>query len=170
MKLALGIGWMASLTRWTWVSVNFRSWWWTGRHGVLRFMGSQRVRHDWVTDLIWSLIFLKRSLVFRILLFSSISLHWSLRKVFLYFLLFFGTLHSNGYIFPFLLCLSFLFSQLFVRPPQTTILPFCISFSWGWCWFLSRVQCHKPASVVLQVLCLSDLISWIYSIIIRDLI
>ena len=46
-------------------------------------------------------------------------------------LLFFGTLHSNGNIFPFLLCFSLLFiSQLFVRPPQTTILPFCISFLW----------------------------------------
>ena len=43
--------------------------------------------------------------------------------------LFFGTLHSNGYIFPFLLCLSLLFfSQLFARPPQTTTLPFCIYF------------------------------------------
>ena len=38
----------------TWVSVNSRSWWWTGRPGVLRFMGSQRVGHDWATDLIWS--------------------------------------------------------------------------------------------------------------------
>ena len=47
-------GWMASLTRWTWVSVNSGSWWWTGRPGVLRFMGSQRVRHNWATDLIWS--------------------------------------------------------------------------------------------------------------------
>ena len=46
-------GWMASLTRWTWVWVNSRSWWWTGRPGVLRFMGSQRVGHDWATDLIW---------------------------------------------------------------------------------------------------------------------
>ena len=46
-------GWMASLTRWTWVSVNSGSWWWTGRPGVLRFMGSQRVRHDWVTELNW---------------------------------------------------------------------------------------------------------------------
>ena len=44
-------GWMASLTRWMWVSVNSGSWWWTGRPGVLRFMGSQRVRHDWVTEL-----------------------------------------------------------------------------------------------------------------------
>ena len=50
-------------------------------------------------------------------------------------LLFLGTLHSNGYIFPFLLCFSLLFfSQLFVRPPHTVILPFCISFSWGWSW------------------------------------
>ena len=45
-------------------------------------------------------------------------------------LLFFGTLHSNGYIFPFLLCLSLLFfSQLLVRAPQRAILLFCISFS-----------------------------------------
>ena len=47
-------GWMASLTRWTWVWVNSRSWCWTGRPGVLRFMGSQRVRHDWVTELNWT--------------------------------------------------------------------------------------------------------------------
>jgi len=47
-------GWMASPTWWTWVSVNSGSWWWTGRPGVLQFMGSQRVRHDWATDLIWS--------------------------------------------------------------------------------------------------------------------
>ena len=47
-------GWMASLTRWTWVSVNSRSWCGTGRPGVLRFMGSQRVGHNWATDLIWS--------------------------------------------------------------------------------------------------------------------
>ena len=40
-------GWMASLTRWTWIWVNSRSWWWTGRPGVLWFMGSQRVGHDW---------------------------------------------------------------------------------------------------------------------------
>ena len=49
-------GWMASLTRWTWVSVNSGSWWWTGRPGVLRFMGSQRVAHDWVTELNWNLL------------------------------------------------------------------------------------------------------------------
>ena len=46
-------GWMASPTQWTWVWVNSGSWWWTGRPGVLQFMGSQRVRHDW-TDLNWT--------------------------------------------------------------------------------------------------------------------
>ena len=46
-------GWMASLTRWTQVWVNSGSWWWTGRPGVLRFMGSQRVGHDWATELNW---------------------------------------------------------------------------------------------------------------------
>jgi len=46
-------GWMASLTQWTWVWVNSGSWWWTGRPGMLRFMGLQRVRHDWVTELNW---------------------------------------------------------------------------------------------------------------------
>ena len=47
-------GWIASLTRWTWVWVNSGCLWWTGRPGVLRFMGLQRVGHDWATDLIWS--------------------------------------------------------------------------------------------------------------------
>ena len=47
-------GWMASPTRWTWVCVNSRSWWWTGRPGVLQFMGSQIVGHDWATELNWT--------------------------------------------------------------------------------------------------------------------
>ena len=47
-------GWMASLTRWTWVWVNSGSWWWTGRPGVLQFTESQRVRHDWATELNWT--------------------------------------------------------------------------------------------------------------------
>ena len=44
-------GWMASPTQWTWVCVSFGSCWWTGRPGRLLSMGSQRVRHDWVTEL-----------------------------------------------------------------------------------------------------------------------
>ena len=47
-------GWLASRTRWTWVWVNSGRWWWTGRPGVLRFMGSQRVGHDWATELNWT--------------------------------------------------------------------------------------------------------------------
>ena len=50
-------GWgsrMASPTRWTWVWVISGSRWWTGRPGMLRFMGSQRVRHDWATELNWT--------------------------------------------------------------------------------------------------------------------
>ena len=46
-------GWMVSPTRWTWVWVNFGNWWWTGRPGVLRFMGLQRVGHNWGTELHW---------------------------------------------------------------------------------------------------------------------
>ena len=46
-------GWMASLTRWTWVWAGSGSWWWTGKPGVLQSMGSPRVRHDWVTELNW---------------------------------------------------------------------------------------------------------------------
>ena len=46
-------GRMASLTQWTWVWVNF-CWWLTGRPGVLRFMGLQRVVHDWATELNWT--------------------------------------------------------------------------------------------------------------------
>ena len=47
-------GWMVSPTWWMWVWVNSGSWWWTGRPGVLRFMGSQRAGHDWVTELNWT--------------------------------------------------------------------------------------------------------------------
>ena len=43
--------WMALPTQWTWVWVNSRSWWWTGRPGMLQSVGSQRVRHDWATEL-----------------------------------------------------------------------------------------------------------------------
>ena len=106
-----------------------------------------------------SLIFLKRSLVLPILLFSSISLHWSLRKAFLSLLAILWNSEFKWYTCPFLLCFLLLFfSQLFVRLLQTAILLFCISFPWGWSWSPSPVQCHKPLSIVHQVLCLSDLV------------
>ena len=48
------VGWMASLTRWTWLWAVSGSWWWTGKPGVLQSMGSQRVGHNWVTKLNWT--------------------------------------------------------------------------------------------------------------------
>ena len=44
-------GWMASPTQWTWVRAISRSWWWTGKPGVLQSMGLQKVGHDWATEL-----------------------------------------------------------------------------------------------------------------------
>ena len=115
------------------------------------------------------LIFLKRSLVFSILL----------------FLYFFALITEEGFVispcYSLELCIqlgiSFFFSfafsfssQLFLRPPQTTLLSFCISFSWGWSWSLPPILCHRnllwtsyePPSVVLQACCLSDLNPWTY--------
>ena len=54
-------GWMASLTWWTWVWASFGSWWWTGKPGVLQSMGSQRVRHDWATELNWTSSYTRQS-------------------------------------------------------------------------------------------------------------
>ena len=76
-----------------------------------------------------SLIFLRWSLVFPILLFLSISLPWSLRTLSYVSLLFLRILHSDGHSFPFLLYLLLLFfSQVLVQPLQTTILPFAFLF------------------------------------------
>ena len=47
-------GWMPSPTQWTWVWVNSRSWRWTGKPGMLQSMGSQRVGHDWATEMNWT--------------------------------------------------------------------------------------------------------------------
>ena len=48
-------GWMASLMTWTWDWVSYGNWCWTGRPGMLQSMGSQRVGHDWATELNWGL-------------------------------------------------------------------------------------------------------------------
>ena len=69
-------GWMASPTRWTWVWVNSRSWWWTGRPGVLRFMGPQKVGHDWATELNWTEVIKKSiSFVFQCFMITELSLN-----------------------------------------------------------------------------------------------
>ena len=103
-------------------------------------------RQTWLSDFHFrwnvpmvSLILLKRSLVFPILLFSSVCCCCCCTDLlggFSYLsLLSFGTLPSGGHMFAFLLCLAPLFfSQLFVGPTQTAVLSFCICFSWGWFW------------------------------------
>ena len=55
-------GWMASPIWWTWVWVNSKSWWWTGKPGVLRSMRSQRVRHERAAELNWTISHLKLNL------------------------------------------------------------------------------------------------------------
>ena len=54
-------GWMASLTQWTWVWLNSRSWWWTGRPSVLQSMGLQRIGYHWATELNWLILWVRNS-------------------------------------------------------------------------------------------------------------
>ena len=78
----------------------------------------------------------------------SVSLHCSLMKAFLSLLAILWNSAFSCVYLPFLLYLSLLFfSQLFVRPPQTTILPSCISFPWRWFGLLPPVQCCEPPSM-----------------------
>ena len=104
----------------------------------------------WNVSLV-SLIFLKRYLVFPTLLFSSVFLHWSLRNAFLSLLVILWNSACRWVYLSFspLPLASRLFSAT-VKPPPTTILPFCICFSWGWCWSLPPVQCHEPPFIVFQ--------------------
>ena len=67
-------GWMVSPTRWAWIWVDSRSWWWTGRPGVLWFMGSQGVGHDWVTGVNWTE--LRRLTLFSCLFVPGSILSW----------------------------------------------------------------------------------------------
>ena len=54
-------GWMASPIQWAWVWANSGSLWWTGRPGVLQFMGSQRVGYNWATELNWTTVWVRPS-------------------------------------------------------------------------------------------------------------
>ena len=103
-----------------------------------------------------SLIFLKRSLVFPILFLSSISLHWShWGRLFYLFLLFFGTLHSDAYIFPFLLCFLLLFfSQLFKASPDSHF-AFLHFFSLG---YYSAIKKSTFESVLMRWMKLEPII------------
>ena len=100
-------GWMASPTQCTWVWVNSGSWWWTGRPGMLWIIGSQRVGHDWVTELnrlLWKKkdpIFKQTSCIYFIILvtlfFSLILYFWE------------SNLYSRFFIFAFWYLLSILY-------------------------------------------------------------
>ena len=100
-------------------SASFRS---------MPFLGFTMPIFTWNVPLV-SLIFMKRTQIFPTYCFPLFFCIDQWGRLSYLSLLFFGTLHSNGYIFPFLLGFSLGFSQLFVRLPQTTTLPFCISFS-----------------------------------------
>jgi len=103
-----------------------------------------------------SLIFLKRSLVFSILLFSSVSLHWLLRKAFLSLL----AIHWNSpfrwiYLsFSPLPFASLLFSAICKASSDNHFAFLHFFFSWRWLWSHPPVPCYEPPSIVLQALCL----------------
>ena len=59
-----GGDWMASPTRWIWTWASSGSWWWIGKPGLLQSMGSQRVKHDWATQLNWTCVNILYSLFF----------------------------------------------------------------------------------------------------------
>ena len=94
------------------------------------------------------------------LLFSSIYLHWLLRKAFLSLLaILWNSAFRCLYLsFSPLLFISFLFTAI-CKASQTAILLFCIHFPWEWSWSLSLVQYHEPPSIDHQALCLSDLMT-----------
>ena len=108
-------------------------------------------------------IFLKKSLVFPILLFSSIVLQCSFKKAFLLLLAVLCKCAFSWVSLSLSPLLLLLFPHLFVRPPLTTIVGSCISFSLEWFWSLPPVQCYEPPSIVLLALRLPDLTPWIYS-------
>ena len=90
-------------------------------------------------------------------------LYLSLRKAFLSLP---AILWNSAFKWVYLSLSSFPFASLLFSaicmPAHTTILPFCISFSWRWSWSLPPVECHEPPSIIFQAFCLSDLIPWIY--------
>ena len=107
-----------------------------------------------------SLMFLKRSLVFPNLLFSSISLHWLLRKAFLSLLAILWNSAFKWYLsFSPMPVASLLFSVI-CKACSDSHFAFLHFFFLGMV-LITAVQCHKPLSIVFQALCQSDLIPWI---------
>ena len=134
-------GWMASLTWWTWVWVNSGSWWWTGAPGVLWFMGSKRVGHDWATELNWTEIH-----------------HGSYLGIILQWVLTIGTFSS---VITVQLSPSFNISKIFLSnlpsvshcvnsPSNALCLLWGLNFWWRWTIFL--LIKHSSRGVCLQFL------------------
>ena len=117
-------GWMASLTRWTWVWVNSRSWWWTGRPGVLQSMGSQRVGHNWATELNWKVDVLAHSWTPLSSRVEAGTGNWILKK---------------------LSCHRF-----FSAPPNMGLTQLCGPQLQCWAWSVT----HKPSMQLEWILCL----------------
>ena len=120
-------------------------------------------------------VFLKRSLVFPILLFSSIYLQCSLKKAFLSLLaILWNSTFRWEYLFLCPLPFTSLLCSAVCKDSSDNHLPSCISFSLRRFWSPPTVQCYKTLSIVLLTVCLPDLIFWIYShlrcIIIKDFI
>ena len=69
-------GWMASLTQWTWVWVSSRSWWWTGRPGMLQSMRSQKIGHNWTTELNWTELLHYRWILYQLSYLGSLWCLW----------------------------------------------------------------------------------------------
>ena len=94
-------GWMASPTQWTWIWVNSRSWWWAGRPGVLQSMRLQRVRHDWATELNWSVsIIVWFYFLLKCPFDIFVNLVTSILLTFSFFSSLFSISTSNSYLFP----------------------------------------------------------------------
>ena len=119
-----GDGWMTSPTQWTWVWVSSGNWWCTGRSGMLWSMGSQRVKHDWVTELSWRAT-------------HSKSLWWIILLISLYFICF---IHINSFILNHPdLSLTIFIGQLgasktwrsFSLSPHHCLPGFFVSFPWS---------------------------------------
>ena len=93
---------MASPTRWIWVWVNSGSCWWTGRPDMLQFMGSQRVGHDWVTELNWPELVI---CIIHSTVYMQIPVSQSIPRFFLPWYPYICSLH---------LCLCFCFANKFI--------------------------------------------------------
>ena len=93
-------GWMASPTQWTqWISPSSGSWWWTGKPGMLHFMGSQRVRHDWGTELILENIISKVACLQYQQIYETVlvivNTYWILSSVLRIYILLFNSLNNS---------------------------------------------------------------------------